>query len=140
MAPAPTTILLVGSDAALLEGLSQSLAGLGYLPKVALGLRDAREIAASDPPLIAVVRAELAAEPSAEVLRIPLAPGGALVLYHTTGLGVQVLSPGMQRSVLAELALPLERHRLIALVQQVVARSAATGRRDREAPPEQRAP
>ena len=140
MAPAPTTILLVGSDAALLEGLSQSLAGLGYLPKVALGLRDAREIAASDPPLIAVVRAELAAEPSAEVLRIPLAPGGALVLYHTTGLAVQVLSPAMQRSVLAELALPLERHRLIALVQQVAARSAATGRRDREAPPEQRAP
>jgi DNA-binding NtrC family response regulator len=139
MATASTTILLVGTEDALLEGLSQSLAGLGYTPRVAHELVDAREIAASDPPLIVVIRDNLAAESSAGALRIPLAPGGALVLYHTSGDGTQVLSPSLRRTVLAELSLPLERHRLIALVEQVVARSAATGRRGRETPPEQRA-
>ena len=139
MATASTTILLVGTEDALLEGLSQSLAGLGYTPRVSHELVEAREIAATDPPLIAVIRDMLAVEPSAGALRIPLAPGGALVLYHTSGDGMQVLSPSLRRAVLAELSLPLERHRLIALVQQVVARSAATGRRGRETPPEQRA-
>ena len=141
MTSASTTILLVGSDAALLEGLSQSLAALGYIPKVAVGMHEARETAAGDPPLVIVISSELAAEVGAEVLRIPLAAGGALVLFHVAGREPTILSPTLQRAVLADLALPLERHRLVALVQHVLQRSRSTGRRRRaDTPPEQMAP
>jgi len=137
MTTASTTILLLGSDAALLEGLSQSLAALGYSPKVALGLHDSREIGVTDAPLIVVAASALVADGAAELLRIPLAPGGALVLYHTTGHRSAELAPTMQRAVLADLTLPLERHRLVALVQHVVERARATGRRLHDYPPEQ---
>ena len=141
MTTASTTILLVGSDAALLEGLSQSLAALGYVPKVATGMHEASDCAAADPPLVVVVSSELAADVGADVLRIPLAAGGALVLFHDAGRGPVILSPTLQRAVLADLALPLERHRLVALVQHVLHRSRTTGRRRlADTPPEQIAP
>ena len=141
MTSASTTILLVGSDAALLEGLSQSLAALGYTPKVAVGMHEARENAAIDPPLVVVVSSALAAEAGADVLRVPLAAGGALVLFHDAGRQPVMLSPTLQRAVLANLALPLERHRLVALVQHVLQRSRTTGRRRlADTPPEQFAP
>jgi hypothetical protein len=38
------------------------------------------------------------------------------------------MSPTLQRAVLADLALPLERNRLIALVQHVGERAKTTGR------------
>src|SRR2546423_12455265 len=100
MTSASPTILLLGSDAALLEGLSQSLGALGYSPKVALGIHDSREIGLGDPPLIVVAATALLVDGTAELLRIPLAPGGALVLYHTTGHPSVVLTPTVQRAVL----------------------------------------
>ena len=129
------TILLVGADAPLLEGLSQSLAALGFMPRVTLGVREAREIASVDTPLVVLASSRLAAEAGADVLRIPLLAGGALVLYHGVAPETHLLSPALQRAVLANLALPLERHRLVALVQHVLARSRMTGRRPESAPP-----
>ena len=130
-------ILLIGADAGLLEGLSQSLAALGHSPSVAADLREGRDLAMAQPPLIAVVDGTLATSASAEVLGIPLAVGGALVLFHKPGSLQTVLSPALQRVVLADLALPLERHRLMALVQHVTERARTTGRRRRDTPPEQ---
>ena len=132
-------VLLVGEDAALLEGLAQSFAAVGYVPTVAESLHEGREVAADSPPLLAVVDREFAAEASGEALAIPLAPGGALVLYHAVTSELAPISPTLQRSVMAELTLPLERNRLIALAQHVQERVRATGRGKRSTPPEQQA-
>jgi len=131
-------VLLVGEDAALLEGLSQSFAALGYVPHVVPTLHEAREFALTTAPLLAVVDGELAAESGADALAIPLSPGGALVLYHNKVDDRATISPTLQRAVLAELTLPLERNRLIALAQHVQERVRATGRGKRTTPPEQR--
>lgn len=123
-----TQILLVGTELPLLEGLAQSLAALGLAPAVAQSLHEARELASHHPPLIAIVSRAMAAEATGDALNIPLAPGGALVLYRAFGGGGGALSPTIQRTVLAELSLPLERNRLVALVQRVGERASTTGR------------
>lgn len=132
-------VLLVGEDGALLEGLAQSFAALGYTPRVALSLHEAREGAVSDPPLLAVVDSALAAEASSDALAISLSPGGALVLYHGSSEDRPVIPPTLQRAVMADLALPLERNRLIALAQRISERVRVTGRSPRQTPPEQQA-
>jgi hypothetical protein len=75
-----------------------------------------------------VVSRTLAAASTSEALSIPLAPGGALVLYRVVGSALVTLSPTMQRAVMADLTLPLERNRLVALVQHVGERAKTTGR------------
>ena len=133
------TVLLVGEDAALLEGLAQSLAALSYTPRVALSLHDAREGAIADPPLLLVIDGNLAAESTSETLAIPVSPGGAVLLYHSAADDRPAVAPALQRAVLADLTLPLERNRLIALAQRVHERVRATGRARRQTPPEQQA-
>lgn len=130
-------ILLVGSDEALLEGLAQMLAHAGYTAHTAPSAFEAMEDAAIERPLVAIVeRGEAVAH--AEVARLPVAGGGALLVYHS-GAGVrEPLPPALQRMVLAELTLPLERHRLITLVQRVDERVRATGHHP-DAPPERHA-
>ena len=132
-------ILLVGEDAALLEGLAQSFAALGYTPRVVLSLHEAREGAVAGPPLLAIIDSRLAAESSADALAVQLSPGGALVLYHSNADERPAISPTLQRGVMADLTLPLERNRLIALAQRVSDRVRATGRSRRQTPPEQQA-
>lgn len=124
-----TQILLVGTEMPLLEGLAQSFAAMGFSPATAHSLQEARESAVHNPPLVAVVSRALAAAGSgADTLSIPLAPGGALVLFRAVGSALVTLSPTVQRSVLADLTLPLERNRLMALVQHVGERAKAAGR------------
>jgi DNA-binding response OmpR family regulator len=121
-------VLLVGTEVPLLEGLAQSFAALGFTPVTAESLDEARESALHDPPLVIVLSRSLAAAGGAETLRIPLAPGGALVLFRSIGSALVALSPSVQRSVMADLTLPLERNRLLALVQHVGDRATAAGR------------
>jgi DNA-binding NtrC family response regulator len=123
-----TTILLVGSDSALLEGLSQTLAARGYATAVASSLQEARECAATKTPLVAVIERDLAASAPGLVLGIPLVRGGALVAFHQRPEERAMIAPAVQRALLADLALPLERNRLLALVQHVEERVRATGR------------
>lgn len=123
-----TQILLVGTELPLLEGLAQSFAALGFAPHVASSLAEGREIAAQHEPLIAIVSRVLAASATADTLSIPLAPGGALILYRAVGGTIVTLSPTLQRAVLADLTLPLERNRLTAIVQHVCERAQTTGR------------
>jgi DNA-binding NtrC family response regulator len=134
-----TYVMLVGTDVALLEGLAQSLAGLGHRPAVTTSLSDARELAASLPPLVLVIDRELASSAGAELLAVPIAAGGARLLYRSAAMSPAPLLPALQRAVLADLTLPLERHRLAALVQSVGDRAKATGKSPRVTPPEQRA-
>ena len=123
-----TQILLVGTELPLLEGLAQSFAALGFSPIVSQSVHEARELAVQHPPLIAEISRGLAAPATTDTLSIPLAPGGALVLYRVVGSPLVTLSPSVQRVVLADLTLPLERNRLIALVQHVAERAKMTGR------------
>ncbi|MEP6733147.1 MAG: hypothetical protein ABJE10_21065 [bacterium] len=131
-----TYVMLVGSDVALLEGLAQSLAGLGHRPAVTTSLADARELALSLPPLVLVIDRAMASSAGAELLAVPVAAGGARLLYRAASMPPAPLLPALQRAVLADLTLPLERHRLAALVQSVGDRAKATGRAPSLTPPE----
>jgi DNA-binding NtrC family response regulator len=121
-------ILLVGTDVSLLEGLAQSLSAQGHGTRVASSFGEAREMATTIPPLIAVIERSMAAESAGEVLGLTLAPGGAVVLYRSLDDLTAAVPHVLQRHVLAELSLPLERNRLAALVQHVRERATAVGR------------
>lgn len=131
-----TDVLLVGSDVALLEGLAQALGAEGHRPVVCASLAEAREIAVAAPPLVLVADRELASSAGAQLLAIPVAAGGARLLFRPESGGHSALLPALQRAVLADLTLPLERHRLVALVQSLGDRVRLTGRGRRPTPPE----
>ena len=131
-----THVMLVGGDAALLEGLSQALAALGHTPRVVRTLKEARAWSSAQPPLVLVVDRLLASEAGADLLSAPLASGGARLLYRTSASPLAPLLPALQRAVLADLTLPLERHRLVALVQSVGERARLSGRTPKHTPPE----
>ena len=131
-----TYVMLVGTDTALLEGLAQSLAALGHRPAVTSSLDDARELATNLPPLVLVIDRALASSAGAEMLGVQIAAGGARLLYRGAAMPPAPLLPALQRAVLADLTLPLERHRLAALVQSVADRARATGKASRDTPPE----
>lgn len=133
-----TYVMLVGRDVALLEGLAQALAALGHTPAVARSLGEARELSGAQAPLVLVVDRALASDAGAELLTSPLASGGARLLYRTASAPLVPLLPSLQRAVLADLTLPLERHRLVALVQSVGERARLSGRTPRQTPPESR--
>ena len=76
-------ILLIGSDDALLEGLSQLLAGAGHRIQVAHAVSEAEEMALPTAPLLVVVdRASVLPDNGERVSRIPLAPGGKFIWDH----------------------------------------------------------
>ena len=128
-------ILLVGADAALLEGLAQALAAAGHQVLTATSIAEASFTAAAAPPLLAVVDRVLLGTVT-DTRSIGLAPGGALVAFGDPGIP---LSAPVRRSVLAELRLPLERSRLTALAAHVEARARRTGRdMVAETPPDSR--
>ena len=134
-----TYVMLIGSDVALLEGLSQSLAGQGHRLTVSGTIDEAREIAMAHPPLILVAERSMASDAGAELLALPIAGGGARILYRAASMPLAPLLPALQRAVLADLTLPLERQRLAALCQSVIDRAKTTGRAPRDTPPEMRA-
>ena len=87
-----TQILLVGTELAVARRAGAVVRRPGFAPIVAQSVHDAREPAAQHPPLIVVVSRALAATASAETLSIPLAPGGAFVLYRSVATALVTLS------------------------------------------------
>lgn len=131
------TILLAGEDAALLEGLAQLLAALGHNSTVVRTLAEARDVSRRLLPLVTVVDRTLVGDEQA--LGIVCGAGGATVLFGHPDTPAELLAAPIRRSVLADLTLPLERNRLLALVQRVAVRAEAVGRRLRNTPPENQA-
>lgn len=128
-------MLLVGADTALIEGIAQVLAAAGHQVLTASSLAEASFVATSAPPLLAVVDRTLLGTVT-DTRSIGLAPGGALVAFGDPGVP---LPAPVRRSVLAELRLPLERARLVALALHVEDRARRTGRDAVvETPPESR--
>jgi hypothetical protein len=134
-------ILFVGSDLALLEGLAQTLSAAGERVHIAQSLHDSELVAAHDPPLVAIVERSLAFEAAGSGAGMPnltLAYGGTMVLYHGPDDAALPLPAALLRMTLADLTLPLERQRLVALVQSITARARARGHGDTPGPPEVR--
>jgi DNA-binding NtrC family response regulator len=128
-------VILVGADVALLEGLAQTLIGLGHDISFAATVAEAAGSLSEDLPALAVVSCE-ALEEAGMGMTLPLTPGGAMIVYGTSHDDQPFLPTKLQRATLAHLVLPLERHRLMALVQSFENRSRTTGRSAHEEPDE----
>lgn len=119
-------ILAVGSDPALLEGVSQALGGAGHQVVVAHDVPEAMENLHGLRPLLAIVNRDHLVN-GLTGSAIPLAKGGALVTYRTSDEGPRSVQFTGRRAPLAELQLPLERKRLLALVKVVEDRARTCG-------------
>ena len=124
-------VILIGTDVALLEGLAQTLIGFGHEVSFASTVSEAAGSVSADLPALAVVSSE-ALEDGGIAATLPLTPGGALIVYGKSPTDRPFLPTKLQRATLAHLVLPLERHRLLALVQSFDSRSRTTGRSIRE--------
>jgi hypothetical protein len=120
-------VILVGADVALLEGLGQTLIGFGNDVSFASTVSEAGSVDQSQSPTLAVVSAD-AIRDAGIAATLPLTPGGALIVYGSSHDDRPYLPPKLQRATLAQLVLPLERHRLVALVKSFDNRSRSTGR------------
>ena len=63
-----SSILLVGTDLSLLEGLAQSLSAQGHSTRVAGSFGEARELTAANRPLIAVIEREMATQEAVDLI------------------------------------------------------------------------
>jgi hypothetical protein len=120
-------VILIGADVALLEGLAQTLVGFGHEVLLAATVGDVGGVLSGDLPAIAVVSCE-ALENGGPGAALPLTPGGAIIVYGKSPGERPFLPQKLQRATLAHLVLPLERKRLLALVDSFESRSRTTGR------------
>lgn len=123
-------ILLAGGNTALLEGLAQAFANTGQRVMVAHSLDEARELQTRQPALLTVAERGLLsdAESGKSFLHGTLTAGGAVVTYREAGDTSRALPAVLARHVLADLVLPLERNRLLALADHLATRAKAVGR------------
>jgi len=123
-------ILLAGGNTALLEGLAQALANTGHRVMVADSRGEAEDAQTRQPPILTVAERGFVSDDNSErsLLRGTLAGGGALVTYREAGDTSRALPAAIARHVLADLVLPLERNRLVALAEHLATRAKAVGR------------
>ena len=123
-------ILLAGGNTALLEGLAQALANTGQRVAVAHSLDEAEELQAQQPSILTVVERGWVSEtdPARSFVRATLGGGGALVTYREAGDTSRALVASVARHVLADLVLPLERNRMVALAEHLSTRARVIGR------------
>ena len=124
-------VILVGADVALLEGLAQTMLGFGHEVLFAATVGEKAGALNANEPAIAVISSE-ALEDEDIALSLPITTGSAINVYGKSHTDKPFLPPKVQRSTLAHLVLPLERQRLLALVQSFDMRSRTTGRSRRE--------
>lgn len=121
------SILIVGSDSALLEGVAQTLVGAGHQVLAAKDIPEALETLHGKRPLIALVHCEELIT-RAPMLHAAVVHGGALLAFHCDDDDCSALPFSVKRTTLATLRLPLERQRLLALVRYIENRAHAAGR------------
>jgi CheY-like chemotaxis protein len=120
------SILVVSRDSAFVEGISQTLVAAGHQVVVANVMSEAAESLRGALPLVALInRDELT---SSNAPAVPLARGGALLTFRTGEDTPPSLPFRIRRATLADLQLPLERKRLLALVNFVEKRARDAGR------------
>lgn len=119
-------VLIVGGNSAVLEGVLQSVRASGLSAEACPDVGCARDAASESRPVALVVHVDLAPA-SEELRRFTLLPGGAVILFRD-GDHAGSSNRQLDRAVIAELALPLERARLVALLNRIVERARITGR------------
>jgi hypothetical protein len=120
-------LLVVGTDTALIEGTSQTLTAVGHQVFFSPSLADALDTVGDLRPIVVLVERS-AIDEIRMTLRVPLAEGGAFLVFHREDAPVAPMPPRVQRATLAELELPLETKRLLALVRYVETRAQIVGR------------
>jgi hypothetical protein len=128
-------VILVGADTALLEGLAQTLLGLEHDVLFATTVEEVAGLASDNMPALTIV-SSAALEDAGFGATLPLTLGSALIVYGSSHDERPFLPPRLQRATLAHLVLPLERHRLVALIQSFESRSRTTGRSMRDEIPD----
>ena len=123
-------IILAGVNTALLEGLAQALSANGQRVVVADSIEEAGELQSRQPAILTVTERNLVSDSEAarSFLRDTLAGGGAIVTYREAGDTSRALPALLARHVLADLVLPLERNRLVALAEHLATRARVKGR------------
>lgn len=121
-----TSVLLVGTDTALIEGVAQILNARGHQVFFSGRLADALEAVGDVRPMVVLVERS-AIDEIRMTLRIPLAQRGAFIVFHAEDTISPPLPHRVQRATLAELELPLERQRLLALIRYVENRAQTLG-------------
>jgi hypothetical protein len=121
-----TALLIVGTDNSLIEGIAQIITGPDHQIFFAPSLADALDTVGDERPLVVLVERS-AIDEIRMTLRIPLAQGGAFIVFHGESATPAALPGGVQRVTLAELELPLERQRLLALIRYVENRAQTAG-------------
>ena len=120
-------LLIVGTDTALIEGTSQTLTAAGHQLLFSPTLVDSLDSVGEVRPIVVLVERS-AIDEIRMTLRVPLAEGGAFLVFHGEDVPVVPMPPRVQRATLAELELPLEAKRLLALVRYVETRAQIVGR------------
>ena len=120
-------LLIVGTDSALIEGTSQTLTAAGHQLLFSPNLIEALEAAGDSRPIVVLVERS-AIDEIRMTLRVPLAEGGAFLVFHGEDSPPAPMPARVQRATLAELELPLESKRLLALVRYVESRAQIVGR------------
>ena len=112
------SLLIVGTDSALIEGIAQTLTARGHQLFFAPALADALDSLGGVRPLVVLVERS-AIDEIRMTLRVPLAQRGAFLVFHAEGATDSPLPHRVQRATLAELELPLETQRLLALIRYI---------------------
>ena len=120
-------LLIVGTDTALIEGTSQTLTAAGHQLLFSPTLVESLEPVGDARPIVVLVERS-AIDEIRMTLRVPLAAGGAFLVFHGEDAPVAPMPARVQRAPLAELELPLESKRLLALVRYVETRAQIVGR------------
>jgi hypothetical protein len=127
-------VLIVGGDPAVQEGVLQSIRAAGLSAEVCPDLSCARDSLEEVSPLALVVHETLASAVSE--LRHSAPSASSAVILFRDGTGTRTpFTQSFGRSVIAELTLPLERARLVALLTHIVMRARQTGRDKRSPEP-----
>lgn len=110
----------------MLEGVSQTLGGAGHEVTIAHDVAEAVQNLHGLRPLVALVNKDHLID-GAGTSGFPLARGGALMTYSSSDDVPSTVPFSVQRVTLADLHLPLERKRLLALVKVVEERARTCG-------------
>lgn len=132
-------LLVIGTDDALLEGLAQALATTGQRVATCHTFDEAAQISDAAPLLMLIVDGALVRQDTSGALeRVALSAGGALVTFRTAGdpANATPLPRSLARLRMADLELPLERNRLLALAEHLGTRARLAGRSPEASPKE----
>lgn len=110
-----------------MEGVAQTLLSSGFRVACARSREEAAMSIAEELPLILLVASDQTIR-HPELLLLPRLPGGASILWYSVPGTEAPLASSVRRHALAELRLPLERQRLVALARHVAERAAKSGR------------